>query len=56
MEVGDEKRINGNLWVWVKCPDCALERWIKKYSVQHPSYTGLCKRCYMKIAGYAWRL
>jgi len=55
MEDGDEERINGRMVVWVKCPECGLERWISRNSVRHANYTKLCKRCYRKVAGYSWR-
>jgi len=50
MEAGDEKQIDGVWRVWVKCPDCGFERWVKRYSARRATFTGLCKRCSLKIA------
>jgi len=54
MEVGDEKRVNGVLMVWVKCPDCGFERWVKRTNVRQATFTGLCKPCTVKLNGSPW--
>ena len=50
LKPGDEKQIDGVWRVWVKCPDCGLERWVTKTNTQRETFTGLCKPCSLKVA------
>ena len=34
-----------NTEVFHKCRECGKERWIAKYGLQRPTFTGLCAKC-----------
>ena len=40
-EVGE---IRGN-HIWLACSRCGKKRWVLKYDLKQPDYTGLCKAC-----------
>ncbi len=50
MKAGDEKVEGGKRLVWVICPICTKGRWVRKDRPAMPSFTGQCKKCYLKIA------
>jgi len=36
-------------YIRVTCPNCGEGRWITIYSAKKASYTGLCKKCSIKL-------
>jgi len=36
--------------VWLQCPNCKKERWVRHYQTTLPTHTGLCQPCARKEA------
>ncbi len=49
MNVGETYREDGRTMLWVTCPECSLERGIKKKYTSESSFR-LCKECNLKQA------
>ena len=52
---GDKLGKRANDWyVWVACPKCLAKRWILKWKLKLPNFTGLCQLCNGKQNKSRW--